>query len=107
MVMSCRATLKQFDAFDWLQKSIETPGISAALCQHHAFVSAVLHVQPLQINANAIFTRSQEKQADAHTTSADLDASKPPDFEQDMLHQIMAGCTHDVQCGDPSDASKH
>ena len=107
MVLSaCINTLQAFDHFDWKAKAEGAPGVSAAICNHATFVSAVLHSaewqQPESSHLNAATTRSQmrQQQVDDQTTEHAAEFVSPAQ-EHNMLDEIKQGYKHDSQCGDP------
>ena len=104
VLTACISTLQQFDHFDWINKSSQVPGISDALCNHSAFVSAVLHnaarMPVATLTANAMTTRSQTQSQSQEMHDEPHEFQSPA--EKDMLDIIKAGYQHDPQCGDPA-----
>ena len=100
----CLTTLQPFFAtgFDWVPKAAHVPGISAAFCQHSAFVFAVLHNSVRTKSAMpvaAVTTRGQASSQHNNTASQQQDAQpyQLESPEDTMLNRIRAGYLHDAQ----------
>ena len=109
VLTACITTLQQFGHYDWIAKSHDAPGVADALCNHSAFVSAVLHNavrrKPESSHAHAVTTRSQAQQQEINAELQQPEF-KSPAQERNMLDSIRAGYVHDQQCGDPNKPSR-
>ena len=104
MILSnCILTLKEFGPFEWKEKGT-LYGISFSLCNHAAFVSAVVHnavwtaqmPEPCAYTA-AVTTRKQAShQAAYESAQKDVDATVEADItQQHMLENILKGYKKD------------
>ena len=104
VLTDCLCTVQQFGHFDWVQKQQDVFGIADAVCNHSAFISAIVHKaerrNPVKIQLTAVQTRRQSQQQS--TIATDQHDSSSTTAPVSMLDVIKQAYDKDPQCGSPS-----
>ena len=91
--------------FDWKEKHLDCYKVAPAICEHSAFVSALVHqaIRPVQVTtslANAT-TRSQTKASMGMDEPEADEPYKSPAQHYNLLDEIAQGYLQDEAFGDP------